>query len=270
MHPDTKLIGGHEFWLVGALAIQRSGSGELIEYTHPLPAGERPNRYANGPFCRFGLPSAPRAKGVYAVTVNAAIQYVGECADLAQRFSSAGYGLISPRNCHHDGQSTNCKLNSRVLAAAKTGSAAQVWFRASNDRKALEAELIASLRPPWNGGTATRSADGDALTMSPPRSPRIGGAASRQAVRSPTRDDGDFQKALSRRFVAAEAEGLKLLQVGAGSLHREVGGYPGPRHRMPSCCAAMRAAMLHGDRIVSAPPKGNGASVIIEFCLPRK
>ncbi|CAN5442553.1 hypothetical protein BH09GEM1_BH09GEM1_07440 [soil metagenome] len=267
MHPDTQKIGGHEFWLVGTLAIQRSGSGELIEYSHPLPAGERRNRYADGPFCRFGLPSAPHAEGVYAVIVDSAIQYVGECADLAQRYSAAGYGLISPRNCHHDGQSTNCKLNARVLAAAKTGSAAQVWFRASNDRKALEAELIASLRPPWNGRVATTRADSDAPSHG---SPRIPAAASPQVARSPTREDDDFRKALNARFVAAEAEGLKLLQVGAGSLHREAGGYPGPRHRMPSCCAAMRATMQQGDRIVNAPPKGNGASVIIEFRLPRK
>jgi hypothetical protein len=48
-----------------------------------------------------------------------------------------------------------------------------------------------------------------------------------------------------------------------------VGGYPGNNHRMPVCCAAMRAEMRAGDNIVRAPPSGDGANVVIEYRLPR-
>jgi hypothetical protein len=32
----------------------------------------------------------------------------------------------------------------------------------------------------------------------------------------------------------------------------------------------MRTAMHPGDRIVNQPPKGNGASVVVEYRLPRQ
>jgi 5-methylcytosine-specific restriction protein A len=57
--------------------------------------------------------------------------------------------------------------------------------------------------------------------------------------------------------------------VTAGELHRRVGEYPGPNHRMPVCCSVMRQAMTHRDHEVCAPPKGNGASLRIRYYLPR-
>ncbi len=79
----------------------------------------------------------------------------------------------------------------------------------------------------------------------------------------------DFRQTLLDRFAAAEREGVTSLLVKAGDLHREVGGYPGLKHRMPSCCAALRGAMQPGDQFIYVPPKGNGASLTIEYRLPR-
>jgi len=47
----------------------------------------------------------------------------------------------------------------------------------------------------------------------------------------PTR--ADFQRVLNLIFNQAESKGLKFVDVTAGDLHRKVGGYPGPNHRMP-------------------------------------
>lgn len=151
LRSETRLVQKYEFWRVGNLEIRRTAEGFLDEYSHELNPGIRPNAYAEGPFCYMSLPAAPSAAGVYVIFVDEELRYVGECQDLAGRFGSSGYGQIQSRNCHHDGQSTNCKLNARVLAAAKEGQAAEVWFRASTERKLLEAKLISELSPPWNG-----------------------------------------------------------------------------------------------------------------------
>lgn len=84
----------------------------------------------------------------------------------------------------------------------------------------------------------------------------------------PTADD--FREALDTKFAAAAQRGLPSLTVRAGDLHAELGGYPSTRHRMPVCCAVMREKMTDGDRIVAAPPSGNGASLEIQYFLPRK
>jgi hypothetical protein len=92
------MIGGVEFWLVGQLQLRRTPTGQLVEYSHVLVEGIRINACATGPFCHFSLPQAPRAAGVYAICIDGDLKYVGECEDLAGRFSSTGYGKISPRN----------------------------------------------------------------------------------------------------------------------------------------------------------------------------
>ena len=79
----------------------------------------------------------------------------------------------------------------------------------------------------------------------------------------------DFVSELSSVLELANELGLEYVGITAGALHRRVGGYPGKDHRMPMCCGAMRSAMLPGDRIVEEPPSGNGASLLIQYALPR-
>jgi hypothetical protein len=88
--------------------------------------------------------------GVYAVTVDDGIVYVGECQNLSERFNARGYGTISPRNCFEDGQPTNCRINALILQGAKQGSRIELWFHQTTERKPVEAEIISRLRPPWN------------------------------------------------------------------------------------------------------------------------
>ena len=79
----------------------------------------------------------------------------------------------------------------------------------------------------------------------------------------------DFRKELAALFEAAANAGRARMVVRAGDLHRGVGGYPGTNHRMPMCCDVMYAEMVDGDEVLSAPPSGQGASVEIEYLLPR-
>ena len=79
----------------------------------------------------------------------------------------------------------------------------------------------------------------------------------------------DFRSKLGERLRVAELKGLPHVDVNAGDLHREVGGYPGGSHQMPNCCRIMYDAQKTGDRVLVAPPKGNGASVTIRYALPR-
>lgn len=79
----------------------------------------------------------------------------------------------------------------------------------------------------------------------------------------------DFVAALENRMRAAALLDVDHIDVNAGELHRAVGGYPGPGHNMPGCCAVMNAAMRVGDVVLGGPPSGIGASLTIRYRLPR-
>jgi hypothetical protein len=151
-----------------------------------------------------------------------------------------------------------------VLKEAKQGRAAEVWFRFSTERKLLEAKLISELEPPWNGRLGTES-DASVVSEGQGEVPVRRGRSGAGAVTA----EG-FRSALRRIFSAAEGEGKNLVIVRAGDLHEIVGGYPGPAHRMPVCCSAMRSEMDSGDRITQQPPKGNGANFFVQYQLPRR
>lgn len=191
-------FAGTEFDRVGCLRLHREPTGEFTEYTHCLPPGVRRNVHAPGPFCRFDLPSASGAPGVYAILVDGMVKYVGECQNLAHRFGPLGYGSIAPRNCHADGQATNGKVNSRVLAAVKSGYPVDVWFHRTANHKVLERALIAACRPPWNSER----------TGSSPRAQNKGLSATWR-LKPTLPAEPDFRKALRKFLAHAEANGAK-------------------------------------------------------------
>jgi len=264
MDAPRRTIGDLDFWLVGQLQLRRTPQGRLVEYMHNIPSSVRQNAYAAGPFCHFSLPQAPRAEGVYAIFVGGELVYIGEAEDLMSRFSATGYGQISPRNLHHDGQGTNCKLNSRVLAAAKDGKTTEVWFHSTTERKVIEARLIREADPPWNGRLPSGEAQRGSL-----RAKRPGSRSATDPLTSSARlTTQTFRDALQTILRDAERQSQRSIRVRAGDLHRVVGRYPGD-HRMPMCCAAMRSLMSEGDTFVYQPPRGNGANLEIEYQLPR-
>lgn len=84
---------------------------------------------------------------------------------------------------------------------------------------------------------------------------------------APTNED--FQKELENIFGYAATKQLISITVNSGNLHRIVGQYPGPDHRMPVCCNVMEKNMKSEDEIISSPPKGQGASLEIRYKFPR-
>lgn len=79
----------------------------------------------------------------------------------------------------------------------------------------------------------------------------------------------DFQTYLGALLKRAENDRESFFTIESGDLHRQVGGYPGLNHRMPICCDVMYGMMQQGDQILYAPPKGRGASLKIQYHLPR-
>ncbi|PQP81835.1 HNH endonuclease [Paenibacillus sp. PCH8] len=74
---------------------------------------------------------------------------------------------------------------------------------------------------------------------------------------------GIIDEELRMRFSAAKAAGNDYLDVISGDIHKQLGF----KHRMPSCCHAMREIMRTGDIILDAPPKGNGSKLRIRYFL---
>ena len=110
----------------------------------------RLNKYGKGPFCQFSIDKKHSGKsGVYIISINDAIQYVGECVDFYDRFAY-GYGSIQPRNCFKGGQETNCRINSNILTSFKSNGTIQLYFLETPDRFKIEDELIGKFNPPWN------------------------------------------------------------------------------------------------------------------------
>jgi hypothetical protein len=79
----------------------------------------------------------------------------------------------------------------------------------------------------------------------------------------------DFIRSLEEVFAESERLGLSFVGLTAKALHQRAGGYPGKDHRMPVCCDVMRSVMTAHDSIVEQPPKGDGASLLIHYTLPR-
>jgi hypothetical protein len=245
--------GGVSFESLGRLKPETEPTGRIREYRHKLRRGVRPNRYAAGPFCRFALAQTAGGRGVYAITVGGALRYIGRCADISTRLGPGGYGSIAARACHSDGQATNCKVNALVLASTKAGRPVSVWFHRTSRHKAVERALLRRLEPPWNGPYDILAGRGDG----------------RRGATAVSATAAAFRRALRRQFTRAARAGERSVRVQAGALHRLVGGYPGPRHRMPTCCQIMQSERCPGDTVLRSPPRGAGASLTIEYRVPR-
>ena len=88
----------------------------------------------------------------------------------------------------------------------------------------------------------------------------------RKIVDAPTKND--FLAELEHRIGVAMQEGNSSVTINAGELHRAVGGYPGPSHRMPSCVSVMRSLIdIYNGDIIDSPESGMGARFTVEYKL---
>ena len=72
----------------------------------------------------------------------------------------------------------------------------------------------------------------------------------------------EFEKYLSIKLSQISTN---YIDLNAGLIHREIGGYPAKNHYMPICCDVMYSNMRGNDLIISAPKKGKGASLTIRY-----
>ena len=110
-------FGACTFSLVSEIRPDSDTEGNIRRF---MPQDQYDNRknlplhaYGNGPFCGFRIPSDLHKEGVYVLTVDKGVVYVGERIDLSLRYN-AGYGQIAPRNCYKGGQRTNCRINNSL------------------------------------------------------------------------------------------------------------------------------------------------------------
>ena len=82
-------------------------------------------------------------------------------------------------------------------------------------------------------------------------------------------DKADFQRVLDSILREMDDKHKSEYIVTSADVHRMAGGYPGPDHRMSLCCSVMRENMRPGDKIISEPPGGVGATFSIRYKLPR-
>ena len=136
----------------------RSAEGEPEVTQHFTAPAPTLNRYGHLPFCCFPPPDLPRTSGVYVLTVDDEPAYVGKAQDLRKAWSDTGFARIFFANCFkktkttNQGQSTHCRVNHRILCAARDRRAIHLWIHETADRDSLKERLIAELRPPWTTG----------------------------------------------------------------------------------------------------------------------
>ena len=153
---NTRIWCGQPFRHFSALEPKRNSSGRRIEETPQPPDGSPPardlNRHGDGPFCRLSVPGLPVRPGVHVVTLDGTPFYVGMAAkNLRERWGSRGFGRIwASDRLVVNGQRTNCKVNHRILCAARDGLTIDLWIHETAAPKPLRDALIKELNPPWN------------------------------------------------------------------------------------------------------------------------
>ncbi len=76
-----------------------------------------------------------------------------------------------------------------------------------------------------------------------------------------------FRRGLLSQMDRAARGGLINVLINSGDLHRSLGGYPGSKHGLPSCCDAMQAEMKLGDTMLF--DRTSGAGMTVRYLLPR-
>lgn len=145
-------IGTYEFSHIATIQPERAPDGQILShYPHRQIKSDLPLLpYGEGPFCRFRIGDDIQVSGVYAVTLERRIVcYIGETINLSQRYNR-GYGFIQSRACYQGGQATNLRINHFIYHAISANLVVDLWFYNTVAYKAVEAELIAQIKPKWN------------------------------------------------------------------------------------------------------------------------
>ena len=134
--------------------IEPTDYGLMPQNRYSNPRGLPLHPYGSGTFCEFRIPRGRRSQGMYVLTKDGEMTYIGECENLSNRHN-AGYGQISPRNCYKGGQETNCRINRLIAEATQSGHVVELWFHPTlglsrSARRSVERQLRDRCNPPWN------------------------------------------------------------------------------------------------------------------------
>lgn len=218
------------------------------------------NKYGNGPFCRFSIPSKwSGIMGVYALYFNEQLKYIGQCIDLAKRYN-LGYGQIQSRNCFVNGQSTNCKINKLILNAVKDKIKVELYFYETNCYDEIESKLIEHYTPAFNEKGGKYSLKGNIEKDKTKYTKNINNAIKPSSSQLSVNDVYNY---ILKIFQNAKAEGLKYIELISGDIHRDLGLV----QRMPTVCSAMYKLKKPNDIIIYSPPKGKGSKLHIKYYL---
>lgn len=141
-----RLTCGHQFVLITTIEPER----EERRVRAFSPKGPDGRELSSAPFCRFGFPPHLSLAGVYAVTVNDRVVYVGKTNNLSRRWGPGEYGDIVVPKPGGNHQVTNRRVNHAILEAGQRGDVVQVWFHDTAEGDVIEGELIGKLDLSWN------------------------------------------------------------------------------------------------------------------------
>jgi len=109
------------------------------------------NKFGDLRYCTFRSDCMDiNKKGVYLFQHNGEIVYIGKCKDSFKQIINQGYGIIHPKNCYLDGQSTNCHINN--LINNTNGNIDFYITEIDNDQEMIQLKksLIRTHQPKWN------------------------------------------------------------------------------------------------------------------------
>jgi hypothetical protein len=122
---DVLKLGLVQFEWVAALRpevdLNDDAVDRTIRHSQRLDVDISPPGETASAFCVLRLRGLPHEPGLYLITEQRQPVYIGETVDLAERFSSRGYGRIFPSNVGPGGQSTNCNINAHIAASTSAG-----------------------------------------------------------------------------------------------------------------------------------------------------
>lgn len=103
-------------------------------------------------YCKFSIKTHLDKRGIYIFYDKNEILYLGRCInDFNKRFNQ-GYGIVSPKNCYRDGQSTNCRLNALVNSSYNSINIGiySMMGNSNSEIVDLEKQLINKFSFVWN------------------------------------------------------------------------------------------------------------------------
>ncbi len=168
--PDHLVLGRTVLSRAGRLLVERDAQGGVLT-TSPL-AGmaaveQRYPAWALGPFGRIEPEAAlPAQPGVYALSSQGVVRYVGASGDLSRTFGHRGLGHVSRRDAQNAGREELCRLNRLITAEAQAGRTVDLYVlpvgsagrlsrlvrrRSEEDEAtALAAELVGAAKGSWH------------------------------------------------------------------------------------------------------------------------